>query len=166
MVIAYSEFSSRDCVPNKHKFDNQPWNDTKHKKYNNCYSYAINDPDPSRTKKRWPGENEKNETKYSCEYIEKLLKIDHPDMIKTDDFKKCPCDSEYNVIALMTDDKGIKRDFHFYRLDENNLWSHKLGSREVSNKDGNNKLIRDPKISNNSYLPFDYDFCSYYCLKK
>lgn len=37
------------------------------------------------------------------------------------------------------------RDFHWYRLDNNGLWSQKPGTGPATNKDGSGDLITDPR---------------------
>ena len=52
-------------------------------------------------------------------------------------------------------------DYHFYRLDDNGLWSQKLGQTAATNHDGDGNLISDPRTAVN--LPFgpDYKFVSF-----
>ncbi|KAK3735051.1 hypothetical protein QZH41_001738 [Actinostola sp. cb2023] len=43
-------------------------------------------------------------------------------------------------------------DFHWYRLDSNNRWSHKEGESPISNEDGEDKEINDPRKAKNDPL--------------
>lgn len=52
-------------------------------------------------------------------------------------------------------------DFHWYRLDDNGLWSHKPGSSRARNHDGNGNLISDPRKAANSPFGPDYKFVSF-----
>lgn len=54
------------------------------------------------------------------------------------------------------------KDFHWYRLDDNGLWSQKPGHGPATNKDGLGNLISDPrKAANLSPTLFDYKFVSF-----
>ena len=55
----------------------------------------------------------------------------------------------------------LDTDFHCQRLDDNKLWSQKLGSAAATDKDGAGKEITDPRKAVN--LPFgpDYNFVSF-----
>ena len=167
------------CPPKTPKYDVKLWNSDKYKKYNNCYSYALNEPDPKLTVKRNPGMSSnlvKNNNIHTCGYFQKLLKNDYPNMVKTSNYKYCPCDKDYRMISMVIADGntpfvGDKNDdYHFYRLDNNNKWSHKPGSKFVSNIDADGKIINDPKYANHNYQQNDKgsnnynNFCGYYCI--
>ena len=51
--------------------------------------------------------------------------------------------------------------FHFYRQDNNYLWSHKDGSSRATNLDKDNKIIKDPKKANRGIYK---TFCNYFCV--
>ena len=175
----YNKEGFLSCPPKKPKYDSTIWNDEKYKEFNNCYSYALNEPDSTLKDKRDPGISsniKKNNNIYTCGYYEKLLKHDYPDMVKTNNYKFCPCNKDYRMISMVIADGNSpfvgddNDDFHFYRLDNNNKWSHKPGSRVVSYTDADNKLIYDPKDANHYYKQNnkgskDYNnFCGYYCI--
>ena len=184
LLILYNSYNMKlyemfNCEPYKYDMETEPWNNETHKEFNNCYSYALNEPDITLKEKRYPGMSSnvnRDENIYTCEYYEKLLKSDKPGVIKTDNFNECPCDKQYNMVSMVIandytpyeQDDGD--DFHFYRLDNNNKWSHKPGSRVVSYKDANNKKITDPSQANHNYSLTDsgsknYNlFCGYYCI--
>ena len=50
-------------------------------------------------------------------------------------------------------------DFHWYRLDDNKLWSHKPGSSPATIYDGDGNLISDPRKAAMSAI--DYKFVSF-----
>ena len=63
--------------------------------------------------------------------------------------------------------------YHFYRQDDNGLWSHKDGNLPATNVDAIGNIISDPKYADRNYGPdkrYNYkslnysDFCSYYCI--
>jgi hypothetical protein len=45
-------------------------------------------------------------------------------------------------------------DFHWYRKDDNGLWSHKDGSLQATDKDLDRKVIKDPRNAKASYTVF------------
>jgi hypothetical protein len=169
----------KSCTPQKHYTSTFPWNYYGFKQNNNCYSYALNEPDITLWHKRYPGSSSHTKRDfniYTCKYFEHLLKKDYPNIKKTDNYKKCPCDKNYHMIAMVIADgyTPYKRDedddFHFYRLDKNNKWSHKQGSKKISYKDANNDEIIDPKKANHYYKQNNMGsknynkFCGYYCI--
>jgi hypothetical protein len=54
-------------------------------------------------------------------------------------------------------------DFHWYRLDDNGLWSHKPGSKPVKNTDESGSLISSPETANRGKYT---SFCGYFCVDK
>ena len=54
-----SQFDMKEffCEPKKYRFSKNKWNSNKYKQYNNCYSYALNSPDPFLKQKRYPGKS-------------------------------------------------------------------------------------------------------------
>ena len=163
------------CEPKKYRFSKKKWNSKEYKQYNNCYSYALNSPDPFLKQKRYPGKSshfKRNNSIYTCDYFNKLLKSDYPDLKKTNNFLNCPCDKKYNMISLVLDTTDNKKDFHFYRLDSDMTWSHKPGNNKVRRRDALNNIIYNPKYANHNYKSnnkgnHNYNkFCGYYCLAK
>lgn len=185
LLIIYNSYKNKlyemfeTCVPKKYNVETTPWNNSNYIEFNNCYSYALNEPDKNLNDKRYPGEStnvKRNENIYTCEYYEKLLKSDKPHSVKTNNFNECPCDKPYHMISMVIADDNTPYkqdegdDFHFYRLDNNNKWSHKPGSNKVSYKDANKKEIIDPALSEHNYSLLDNgsknynNFCGYYCI--
>jgi hypothetical protein len=65
-----------------------------------------------------------------------------------------PAQGQYVALVIWP---GV--DFHWYRLDSNNKWSHKPGSTPVRNTDNSGNLITDPRTCNRgSYT----NFCDFY----
>ena len=52
-------------------------------------------------------------------------------------------------------------DFHWYRLDDNGLWSQKPGPGNATNLDGKGNLIHDPRKAVNLPNGPDYSFVSF-----
>ena len=185
-LIGYSLYSIMEhfnCYAPE--FNTSLWNHDDIRKYNNCYSYAMNYPKLNRNRKASPGFGEQNNgapgTKnaqrdyniYTCDYFDKLIKNDWPNIIKRDDSNasEINCPEGYYEMALVIDDNGSPYehdgdDFHFYRKDcDRDTWSHKPGGTEVSVVDADGKLITDPKTANRDYGDNNYyKFCSYYCV--
>lgn len=51
-------------------------------------------------------------------------------------------------------------DYHWYRLDQNGMWSHKPGRTQATNRDNSGNLISSPETANRGAYT---DFCGYYC---
>jgi hypothetical protein len=68
------------------------------------------------------------------------------------------CDSNYYKGALAVDEGEM---YHFYREDNNGMWSHKDGGRDVTNLDYSGDKITDPKFSDRGRYN---RFCSYFCI--
>ena len=47
-------------------------------------------------------------------------------------------------------------DYHWYRLDSNELWSHKPGPTKATTKDGDGNLISDPRKAANAEIPYKF----------
>lgn len=70
-----------------------------------------------------------------------------------DGLSPTPIEGGYPVYLVI--DPGTA-DFHWYRLDSNNLWSHKLGPNPVTNKDASGALITDPSKADRNYQVNNY----------
>ena len=158
------------------------WNENipkKVKDHTNCYSYALGRLELNIDDKLQPGElSGKKYDKMDCDVIFEHIKKD----LNRDDVYKTSKDSKINClqrkIALVIDEKSEDKDYHFYRLDSNNTWSHKPGSTSATNKDASDNIIYDPKkadrdYSNRTYKDKDgktkkgknYEiFCGYYII--
>lgn len=129
-------------------------------KSHNCYAYALNliYNDYIDICKKYS--HYKNEDEY-CSNVRSqpgmysnIIKITHninieKRMLKDNPYiKKTTYNSEipqgYYKIALFID-KNNKYQYHFYREDKNKLWSHKDGWGKATNKDSNNKIIKNPE---------------------
>lgn len=65
----------------------------------------------------------------------------------------------YLGALCVTPSTAIVRDYHWYRLDDNGCWSHKIGGNPVSNKDNSGNLIPDPQTANRG--PYTV-FCGFF----
>ena len=58
------------------------------------------------------------------------------------------------------------RDYHYYRYNDDNTWSHKPGYKPSTIYDANNKKIINPQDASRDYggtLNYS-DFCGYFCI--
>tara|TARA_B100001094_G_scaffold212981_1_gene206934 strand:+ start:538 stop:1146 length:609 start_codon:yes stop_codon:yes gene_type:complete len=138
------------------------------RKYNNCYSYAMKDLRLNRNKKPQPGElcgrKKIKSNNYTCDKLFDNVQCDYPDLYRVEKNVECPCD--YYRVALVLDNEGKKRDYHWYRKDNNGLYSHKPGGNKATNLDASKKTILDPEIANRKYKKYNYNtFCGYACKK-
>lgn len=156
----------------KPKFNPGAWNreENKIQEFNNCYSYAMGDLKLNQKSKQQPGSLCKtmkplNKKNYSCEGLMKRVQCDYRDTILLGNIsEKCPCD--YYRVGLFLDNKGIKKDYHFYKQNKNGYWSHKPGKTKVTNLDADGKKITDPLSANRKYKKYDYDeSCGFLCKK-
>jgi hypothetical protein len=127
----------------------------------NCYSYAWNDRSNYNWDKQQPGANSNHTlisvSDYNCPKIIQRVLDDN----KFNSIQDCQinCPNGYRKIALAVDPN---RDYHFYRQDNNNKWSHKLGGNSPLqlNKD------QQPWNIDRHYGDYNYtNFCSCLCIK-
>ena len=160
-------------------FEPEKWNKDKNiKKAHNCYSYALNlihkdqgelcGKYMNKTKKNFcsmlkpqPGryagyvDEYKKKRIYTCKKVHKRMKKDNPLIRKLRPNQKCP-DGYYKMALTIREDL---LDYHYYRQDKSGLWSHKMGSNAVTNKDASGKVIRDPQFADRGRYTI---FCGYY----
>lgn len=128
-------------------------------KYNNCYSYAFNDYNKHATEKRVPGNID---TPYTCSKLINGIQQDYPNTQMISKSEHCP--NGFYKVYLAVDE--VSDDFHFWRQDHENTWTHKLGSNLPSTVDSNGHAIKDPEMSNRSFKKYQYDTsCAYFCVK-
>jgi hypothetical protein len=81
------------------------------------------------------------------------------------------CKKGFSKIGIVVDEVN---DLHYYRQDNNGLWSHKPGGRKVVNTDAVGSLIYAPHRASRYYPKefeddntLNYDsFCSYMCVPR
>ena len=160
------------------KYEPEKWNKNKYiKKTHNCYAYALNIIHKKQANicKKYMELTKKYDCPflrpqpgkysgcidiykshlYNCKTIEKRMFTDNPLIKKLKKNEECP--DNYYKIALVCLKDGS--DYHFYRQDNNGLWSHKDGWRLATNKDFKGKLIKNPETANKGK---SYSFCGYY----
>ena len=146
--------------------DEPVWNPqlwTANKKFNNCYAYSVNDHKQSvsdRHRKSTPGTGK---SFYSCGDIITGLFQDIPGIYTTS--FNCACNPGYTKIFSAVSDESEKNDFHFWRLDQDGMWSHKMGSRSPSRVDASGQVIANPETSNRHFPTHNYEqSCGFFCV--
>lgn len=150
------------------------------KNSHNCYSYAMGVVDKTKVKNcrmsnncvtAQPGRRSKynisKKESQSCSDIISRTMGDIRGTELTTFSEKCP--QGFRKVAAVVDKN---RDYHWYRQDNNGMWSHKPGTRAVTDVDAFGAKIYNPELAGRNY-PSEYegdvglnykDFCSYMCI--
>jgi hypothetical protein len=143
------------------------WNNNKNiKNNNNCYSYSVNYKNKKYGKPQ-PGYfakfNHIQNKQYKCISFFKRILNDIPSVYLTSFKQKCK--KGFTKAFFAIDSNKNEHDYHFYRLDNNQLWSHKPGTTNVINYDANYKIIKNPYNANRNYNAYNYDKpCFFFCI--
>jgi len=121
---------------------------------NNCYNYGN---DKITNTFAQPGRGSGQEGPYppSCPETgaaavrDGLISIPNPDVTP----------AEGHIVALVISTTPGFFDYHWYRRDNNNMWSHKPGQTAVRNTDNSGKLISDPRTCDRG--PYN-NFCGFF----
>ena len=147
------------------KYEPKKWNHSNVVNSHNCYSYAMGKIIKKLKDKAQPGYasgfNYLTDTNMTCKNMKKRLLKDNPGSY-VEKFENRCLPGFYKVFLAI--DMG--NDYHWWRQDSNKLWSHKPGSTNISNKDGNGKIIYNPLISSRKFTTRNYDKpCFYACVQ-
>ena len=145
------EFSTLAAPP----FNPGKWNNNAHiRRSNNCYNYAN---DKITNSFAQPGRGSGQEGPYppTCSGTGAAAKRDGQNPIPNPNITP----SEGQIIALVVSTTPGFLDYHWYRRDNNNLWSHKPGGTSATNRDNSGNLISDPRSCNRG--PYNI-FCGFY----
>ena len=143
------------------------WNNNKNiKNNNNCYSYSVNNKNHQFGKPQ-PGYfarfNHIQNNQYKCAYFFKRILNDIPSVYLTSFKQKCK--NGFHKAFFAIDSNKNEHDYHFYRQDTNQLWSHKPGTTNVINYDADYKIIKNPLKANRNYTAYNYDKpCFFFCV--
>ena len=149
------------------KYNPKYWNNKYNiKNNNNCYSYAVNNKN-NKFGKPQPGYfarfNHIQNNQYKCAHFFKRILNDIPSVYLTS-FKN-KCSKGFHKAFFAIDSNKNEHDYHFYRQDNNKLWSHKPGTTNVINYDANYKIIKNPYKANKNYNSYNYDKpCFFFCV--
>ena len=138
--------------------------------YHNCYAYAFQDRNINFTSKPQPGYKAGKPAlrlgDYTCGNFQEAIQADYPDMVQ--DEIGCPCG--YSRVFLALDTEGNFQDYHFYRQDENGLWSHKPGSMPIQHRDFSGNRIYNPlSADRHDHENKDINYsipCGFMCVKR
>lgn len=131
----------------------EEWNDNgKIQESNNCYTYALNDPDNPKNHVRGSNPGEVSGLKLSSVDINEVANAAISDGLKKPNlFNKLGFGKRgYYEVYLVVDIEG--GDYHWYRQDKGGNWSQKHGLLPVDNVDGSNHLIYNPERANQNYF--------------
>ena len=151
--------SSKDLSPlSGSEFDYNPakWNNNNNiKSTHNCYTYALGKIIPGLDSKAQPGYasgfDHIDDNEYKCKEFRKRLKNDSPgSYLETFDNACIP--GFYKVFLAL----DVGNDYHWWRQDSNQMWSHKPGSTSVVNIDSKGKKIKNPLKANRNYNSLNY----------
>ncbi|PKK84761.1 MAG: hypothetical protein CVT49_00995 [candidate division Zixibacteria bacterium HGW-Zixibacteria-1] len=138
------------------------WNDAATVTCNNCYNYGCNIKTNTYAQ---PGYAHGASHSTTCPTVTSAAQADG--LMVTNIDKACrDC---YHIVALVI---APNQDYHWYRLDDNGRWSHKMGPYPASDRDGTGNLITNPetadrKVYNGPDIVRDYSiFCGYFCVDK
>jgi hypothetical protein len=143
------------------------WNNNKNiKNNNNCYSYSVNYKNHKYGKPQ-PGYfskfNHIQNKQYKCVSFFKRILNDIPSVYLTSFKQKCK--NGFHKAFFAIDSNKNEHDYHFYRQDNNQLWSHKPGTTNVINYDSDYKIIKNPYTANRNYIHYNYDKpCFFFCV--
>ena len=117
---------------------------------NNCYNYSVNEitntfAQPGRASGT-PGDVDSCDDAVPAAVGDGLVRVASP--------QGKPANGHYVALVLRK-----KRDFHWYRQDDNGLWSHKPGSTPVRNWDNRGRIIESPETCDRG--PYKL-FCGYF----
>jgi hypothetical protein len=149
------------------KYNPNYWNNNKNiKNNNNCYSYSVNNKNHKFGKPQ-PGYfarfNHIQNNQYKCAYFFKRILNDIPSVYLTSFKQKCK--NGFHKAFFAIDSNKNEHDYHFYRQDNNQLWSHKPGTTNVINYDADYKIIQNPLKANRNYKSYNYDKpCFFFCV--
>ena len=181
-----------DMIKKYHlSFNPKKWNnDIFNMKAHNCYSYFLNKQHPlirydcKKTYQKYgkykngklntseyipcgkpqPGAHaglpRVKKNKYTCKNMNKRILTDNPSIRKTTMKKGCKTHEYMGAMVIQPNET-----YHFYRRDNDGLWSHKKGATPITRYDAVGKLISDPEKSNRNFGELNYsEFCHHYCI--
>ena len=103
--------------------------------------------------------------RFNCNSMTRNILSDNPSIKPCSFYEKCP--KGYYKGAMVIEKN---KTYHFYRQDNNVLWSHKPGILSVTNLDASNNVIYVPHLCDKDYkknkdkgIKYN-EFCSYFCV--
>lgn len=101
---------------------------------------------------------------YNCPEIIKRTKADNPEIRQILNVNEECTEDEYKGAIVV----APGQDYHYYRLNDENQWTHKPGYKPSTMLDADNNIIKDPKYANRKYNDrLNYtEFCGYTCVPR
>ena len=132
------------------------WNNNNNiRKSHNCYSYALGNIVNNLKSKAQPGYasgyNYINNNNFNCKSFKERLKKDSPGSY-LEKFDNACIPGFYKIFLAL--DPG--NDYHWYRQDSDQYWSHKPGESNVTNLDASSQKIKNPLLSNKKFKHRNY----------
>lgn len=125
------------------------------KSNNNCYNYSTNRITNDFAQ---PGDASNNIfTDLTCDDVQKSAGSDLG--LEPTSFFEYTSTNDFTLIALVIEPG---EDFHWYRRDNNNMWSHKPGTTAATTLDNKRQPIKSPETADRG--PYK-DFCGYFKIK-
>jgi len=125
------------------------------KNTHNCYTYALGKIVPGLDSKAQPGYasgyEHINDDEYECKAFRERLKKDSPGSY-LEKFDNSCLPGFYKVFLAL----DPKNDYHWWRQNKDQYWSHKPGSTDVTNVDADGKKIKNPLKANRNYGSLNY----------
>ncbi len=150
----------------------EKWNsDINLQSSHNCYAYALNDIQASRTEKckhllkkgaetcvslrPKPGTYSGNGgSEMTCPALESRIMADNP-LNQSRRTRQAKCPPHYYKIAFAV---NPNKSYHFWRQDATGMWSHKDGGGPVRDTDESGKTITSPETADRGQYT---EFCGY-----
>jgi hypothetical protein len=100
---------------------------------------------------------------FKCPIMMRRTLADNSNIYKIGENKKC-IPSHYKGALVV----APGRDYHYYRLNDDNQWTHKPGYKPSTNLDSNNNIIVNPRKATRDYGgTLNYkNFCGYLCVPR
>jgi hypothetical protein len=138
------------------EYDPQLWNQNYDiKSTHNCYTYALGKIVPGLDSKAQPGYasgyQHIDDDEYECKAFRERLKKDSPGSY-LEKFDNACLPGFYKVFLAL----DPKNDYHWWRQNKDQFWSHKPGSTEVTDVDADGKKIKNPLKANRNYSSLNY----------
>ena len=137
------------------EYNPSKWNDNNNiRNSHNCYSYSLGKIVNGLRSKAQPGYASgfnHVSSDFNCSSFKERLKKDAPGSYIAQFDNKC-LPGFYKIFLAL----DIGNDYHWWRQDNNQYWSHKPGSTNVINTDASGNLIKNPVISDRKFKRRNY----------
>jgi hypothetical protein len=163
-ILSYSKKLS-PISGSEQEYEPDIWNKNFNiKNTHNCYTYALGKIIPGLDSKAQPGYasgyNHIDDDEYECGYFYDRLKNDSPGSYVEKFDNQC-LPGFYKVFLAL--DPG--NDYHWWKQNSDQYWSHKPGSTEVVNVDAKSEKITNPLIASRNYDSINYKKpCFFACI--